>query len=269
MKEVKYGECRICGNTGKLSYEHVPPRSAFNSNKAFMYLGKEIIGSENFPWDLSGKKGRQLQKGIGFYTLCEKCNNNTGHLYGSSFVEFTYQGYKKTSNLKVESNEWVSLNFTDIYPLRIIKQIIAMFLSVNSPGLPKVHTEFRDLLLSKEKKGLSEKKFGLYIYILRGAILRYVGIGGILFSDKSMRILSEISAPPFGYVLEINPKDKSKYCDITFFANQYEYNEKKTITLNIPILENNSIFPTDYRTREQIMHDYISNQLYKLNKKAL
>jgi len=234
-----------------------------------MYLGKEIIGSESFPWDFSSKKGKQLQKGIGFYTLCEKRNNNTGHLYGSSFVEFTYQGYKETYNVKTESNELINLNFKNVYPLKIIKQIITMFLSVNPPGLSKVHTELRDLVLSKEKKGLSEKKFGFYIYVLRGTILRYIGIGGILFSDKSIRIISEISAPPFGYVLEINPADKSKYCDITFFANQYEYDEKRTISLNIPILENNSIFPVDYRTREQIMYDYIRNQLYKLNQKTL
>jgi len=264
MGNKEYGECRICGNVGKLSYEHVPPEAAFNQNKAFMYFGKNVIGSENFPWDFSNIKGKQLQKGIGFNTLCIKCNNNTGHLYGSAFVEFTYQGYKQTYNKAYRSGNIANVEFRDIYPLRIIKQIVTMFFSVNPTGLSKIHPELMKFVLDKECRELPLDKFGFYVFVLRGSILRYIGITGILYSDGSNRILSEINAPPFGYVFEIEPKNKTNYCDITSFGNDFNYDDRVTIHLNIPILEVNSYFPADYRTKQEIMETYIRNKLNKL-----
>lgn len=87
MKKRTVGKCHICGTTDELSYEHIPPRAAFSSHKNFIYFIKDVLGSEKFPWDLSGKRGKQLQKGIGFYTLCDKCNNNTGAWYGDALVD--------------------------------------------------------------------------------------------------------------------------------------------------------------------------------------
>ena len=67
-EKSKEGKCRICGKISPLTYEHVPPRKAFNSNKAFVYCGRKILeqDSEGFPWEISSRlKGKQLQRGIG------------------------------------------------------------------------------------------------------------------------------------------------------------------------------------------------------------
>jgi len=269
MKRNKYGQCHICGKYGPLTYEHVPPRAAFNSNKAFMYFGKDIIGSDNFPWDFSEKKGKQHQKGLGFYTLCGQCNNDTGSWYGNAFVDFTYKGYRATFNQKNNANSWTTITLPDIYPLRIIKEIVAMFFSVNNPNLSTIHQDLQALVLSKGKKGISKEKYGFYIYVLTGSIYRYIGIAGILSITGTTRVLSEFSAPPFGYVFEVDPKNKRDYCDLTFFANDFNYNERRTINLQIPILECNTYFPADYRTKQQVMETYIKNKLFELQRKRL
>lgn len=262
MKGNKEGKCHICGKYGSLTYEHVPPRAAFNSHKAFIHFGKENIGSNDFPWDFSRKRGKQLQRGIGFHTLCGRCNNNTGSWYGDAFVDFTYKGYKTTFNQKSNTNNWITIILPDIYPLRIIKEIVAMFFSVNNPNLSAIHQDLQTFVLSREKRGISTHKYGFYIYALRGSISRYIGVAGILsISTGTIRLLSEFSAPPFGYVFEIEPKDKSNYCDITFFANDFMFNEKRTIKLTIPIYESNTYFPADYRTKRQVMEDYIKNKI--------
>ena len=51
----KKGKCRICGKIDALTYEHVPPRKAFNSNKALMYYGNSVLENDNksFPWETS------------------------------------------------------------------------------------------------------------------------------------------------------------------------------------------------------------------------
>ena len=35
MATVEEGTCRICGTYGKLSFEHVPPKRAFNDHGVF------------------------------------------------------------------------------------------------------------------------------------------------------------------------------------------------------------------------------------------
>lgn len=268
MENEKMGQCHLCGKNAYLTYEHVPPRKAFNNNKVFLHWGREILGRENFPWDSSGLKGKQHQRGVGWYTLCGKCNNDTGGWYGKSFVDFTYQGYKELSNhQKLINRSWIELNFHKIYPLKIIKQIITMFSSINSPDLFVVNSELKTLVLNKNRQGISDKKFGIYLYALSGSIARYLGIAGILqlkSTENINRVLSELSAPPFGYVLEINPKTTKEYCDITFFANEFKYEQKANLSLNIPVYESNTYFPADYRTKKEIMDDYIKNKLQEL-----
>ncbi len=256
------GKCHICGKVGKLSFEHVPPKKALNSNKAFKYLGKDVIGRDNFPWDLEGIKRKQMQKGVGFNTLCEQCNNNTGFWYADSFVEFTRQGYQAIIDSDYLDQQSIKVSFRDIYPLRIIKEIVSMFFSINNPNLSSLLPGFRDFVLSKEKRGIPEDKYGFYIFALKGRIMRYIGLGGILYSDNSMRLVSELCAPPFGYVFEIEPKDKSQNIDITFFANKYAYNERKSINLDIPVREINSYLPLDYRTKDKIRQDFYVNVLH-------
>jgi len=265
--QKQVGKCHICGNHSKLTYEHLPPAAAFNSHKAFVYLAKDVIGSDNVPWNFPGKKGKQHQRGIGFYTLCGKCNNDTGAWYADAFVDFTYKGYRGSYDKKVSSNDWTKITFQDIYPLRVFKETIAMFFSVNTPDLSDVHPHLRALILSKYNRGIPPDEYGLYVYLLRGSVARLAGLAGIAsLTDGHSRVLSELAAPPFGYVLEFDPKSKKDYCDITFFANQFDYNEKRTITLEMPVYESNTAFPADYRTKNQILNDYIRNRLIELQK---
>ena len=232
-------------------------------------MGEEILKQDTsgFPWELPKSKGKQLQRGIGGYTLCEKCNNDTGANYGNAFVDFIYKGYRETHNKKYINNSWVTITLDEIYPLRIIKQIMSMFFSINNPDLSDAHEELREFILSKEKRGVSEKDFGFYLYILQGIILKRLGIiviGNIYCNPFKPRVVSELSTPPFGLVLEFQPKDKSGFCDITFFANEFDFDQKATIKLKIPVYGSNSWFPLDYRSRKQIMEEYIRNRISSL-----
>ena len=87
-KQEHCGVCHICGKYGKLSYEHIPPQSAFNNVKRKVSTLEESLKDETenrAPWDIEGLKYQQFQKGIGFYTLCESCNNNTGSWYANAY----------------------------------------------------------------------------------------------------------------------------------------------------------------------------------------
>jgi hypothetical protein len=78
VKAQRNGKCHVCGKVGKLSYEHVPPASAFNKAATTVYNALDIIKSGGLPWEVDDVQGKILQRGIGAYTLCVKCNSFTG-----------------------------------------------------------------------------------------------------------------------------------------------------------------------------------------------
>jgi len=138
-----------------------------------------------------------------------------------------------------------------------------MFFSINNPKFAVVHPELKGFILNVKKEGLNPKNYGLYIYILKGAIARYVGSAGILQlrnqASPVQRILSELAAPPFGFVLEINPKFAQKN-NIIDFANKYKINDETDICFKIPVYESNTEYPLDYRTKQQVLIDYVKNK---------
>jgi hypothetical protein len=68
--------------------------------------------------------------------------------------------------------------------------------------------------------------------------------------------LSEITFPPFGYVLTLDsaPLDR-RLLEITHFS-RYRYDEFRVLELRPPVLDTPTSFPGDYRTpqvfREQV-----------------
>lgn len=65
-----FGNCRICGTHAKLSFEHVPPKAAFNNHRV---VGKHIFDLINkHPDEYTAGKGHISQRGAGAYTLCKE-----------------------------------------------------------------------------------------------------------------------------------------------------------------------------------------------------
>ena len=72
------GTCRLCSSWGQLSFEHVPPQSAFNDEPVLAIVDGDMfsIGPDE---EVSG---RIQQRGAGGHTLCIKCNPKLGRWYG-------------------------------------------------------------------------------------------------------------------------------------------------------------------------------------------
>src|SRR5271169_3325723 len=88
-KQKPEGVCHICGRYGALSFEHVPPRAAFNNYPVKVGRFEDAI---NLGPDDEPTAGHIQQQGMGSYTLCAKCNNNTGSWYGKQFLDWCEQG---------------------------------------------------------------------------------------------------------------------------------------------------------------------------------
>jgi hypothetical protein len=148
-RQKKIGPCCICGAEGKLSFEHVPPRSAFNDHPILVANIEELIGN----WDgvISSMKGKIHQLGAGSYTLCEKCNTRTGAWYGPAFAEWAYQAFRLLNFTRGAPTLYHQFR---IFPLRVIKQIVCMFFSTNGPGFRAVYPDLVKFVLNREDRCL-------------------------------------------------------------------------------------------------------------------
>jgi hypothetical protein len=75
-----------------------------------------------------------------------------------------------------------------------------------------------------------------------------------------MHAFSEITFPPFGFVLTIHSTPPaSGFCEISSFS-QFEYQDFRFgITMRLPLMPIYTTFPGDYRTREQTLKDFQQN----------
>jgi len=245
------GKCHICGTEGKLSFEHVPPKAALN-NKSVIGVGFDKAITVG-PYDRL--TGRIEQRGAGAYTLCESCNNTTGRWYAPAFANWCVQGAEIL--IRTEFNPRI-FTIQYIFPLRIIKQIVTMFFSVNPDTYASVNPELVEFVLNKEKMYLPPK-YRFYVYFNRGAAtdrLRYAGImAKSNFDTGNLTVLSEISFPPFGYVLTIDsgPPDDRLF-EITHFA-RYRYNDFKVQEMKPVVLDTPTFVPGDYRTPQEVVKE--------------
>lgn len=247
------GICHLCGAFGPLSFEHVPPRAAFNDRPVLLQTIEQAMehGLSNV-----GRRGRVSQRGAGGYTLCGRCNNKTGRWYGSRFAAWCHQGLETLARTEGKPS-LVYLHY--LLPLAILKQVVTMFFSVNSEWFREKHPDLEAFVLDKERRFLSPHYRFFVYYHFQGAGRR-AGVSGWLDMEGGRtRLLSELAFPPFGYVMTFGDEaPHAEMFEITHFA-RYGYQEFAVTEVKLPLLETHLPLPGDYRTAAQIERDVEQN----------
>ncbi|MBR4110415.1 MAG: hypothetical protein IKK43_01825 [Clostridia bacterium] len=257
MKDKKYGKCHLCGNVTELTFEHLPPEKAHNDRAARVITGdvlsKHIAGVKK-PWDYSGERYKNMQRGMGGYTLCSNCNNNTGAWYAQEYVKFANTiGIILNTKVNIEKSDWLQVSLIDAHPLRIMKQILCMFASTMPPEFLDANPDLREFILNKYSRNFDVKKYRISMYFLKTLSNGWSGLTGMLRSSET-RLVAYMDLYPLGFVLEIDPKGENfkNTLDITSLATNCEYDTKCTLELCSNILERNNFFPADFRTKDEI-----------------
>lgn len=250
------GECKICGNNKKLTFEHVPPETTFNNKTVKMVTGDVLINAvssnDRLPWESKELKGRILQRGRGGHYLCEECNSKTGSWYVPYYSEFIHGFHGVLQQIQEKSYDSLYVKTKDIRPLAIFKQIMVMFCDINHGCMGD--DSLREFLLNKEAMEFNRKKYRIFAYIHDGELERLNGISCMFVSGIGSIIISEIATYPLGFALYIDlPENyKPQGVELTLFSN-YDYEDKCDAEITIPKLECNIIFSGDYRTKEEIL----------------
>lgn len=226
-KKKVIGICRLCGEEKELNKEHVPPRSCYNKHTT--YYSIPIEESLNFK-DLTKYKpiGKKEQGGVTFCSLCGDCNSFLGSQYVNSYKNWVNRGFFV---LKEGDHFVYGYKLKNIEPLKILKQIISMFLSINSDWYLKSYPELSEFVLNSNSQDLPDK-FKVYSYLNNEGVFRHIPHMTKRFQNGVILNCTEITYPPYGYVLTIDNKSKMKLTDITFFKD-YSLGDKVDISLEM------------------------------------
>lgn len=248
-----FGKCALCGSECELTFEHIPPRAAFNATPAKPVTGEGMLEDDRMPWDTTGLPYKNQQQGMGKYTLCQTCNNNTGSWYGEDYRIVARVIHSILS--EPLDPEYHAFGIRDIHPLRFIKQILSMFCSINNFDDERIDT-LRKFVIDKEAVGLDKSKYKICMYLTKSNLMKYAPLSAILKMGKTKCesiALTEITAYPMGFVIYFDPTETFDYegFDITHFAD-CKYDDIADVQMPLCIYEMNDIFPAYYRSKDEI-----------------
>lgn len=248
------GMCALCKKRKVLTFEHIPPKAAFNSVPAKLVTGEKIMeDSERMPWDITGLRYSNQQQGMGKYSLCAECNNNTGTWYGNDYITIAQVIHHTLINDDLQ--KFNGLGIRKVYPLRFIKQVISMFCSINNFEDARID-ELRTFVLEKDSVGINKSKYRVDMYITKSNYKKYAPLSVLVkrtTTGLESMALSEITAYPLGFVLYFDPSTTWKYdgINITNFGD-CGFNDLADIEIPLCIKDANDILPTFYRSRGEV-----------------
>jgi hypothetical protein len=244
------GQCCICGlKETKLSFEHVPPRAAYNDQRVFEASIQGLI-TGNWNGQERPVQGRWVQRGAGRYTICEKCNNETGGMYGRAYVSWA----KQATELLDRSKGTLSLAYPyRAYPLRVLKQITAMFCSACGPPLQEKFRDIPRFVLDRERRYLPHdlRVFAYLVDPSKSELNRQGPMTGVTLGAKK-HVFAEVAFAPLGFILtgDVDPINVD-LLDITHFGHS-SYHRCETLYLKLPVLSISSPLPGDFRSKEEL-----------------
>lgn len=241
----KFGKCHLCGKYEELTFEHVPPKSANNKDRAKLLTGKEIFDTKKLR---TGESLRYInqQQGAGNYTLCKECNNNTGDWYAKEYIKFANEiGYILTNQIDLNTSKGIILDSNKLYFQRIIKQVLCMFLSTIQPEYAMEFKDIREYILNKNSTEFNSKKYRISMYLLKNYEISHSGILGLLLKENgetTIRKVAIMNLYPIGFILEIEPPEKNidDTTDITKFTT-LKYDELQNVVMTFTITEKYSL----------------------------
>ena len=97
------GVCNICGNTAKLTEDHIPPKGCPRVGQTYLMNIMELIGTKP-----EKKSRRFFQNGVKYRSICSNCNNVLlGTYYDPELVNFSY-----SLKEKIESRLFLPIEIT-------------------------------------------------------------------------------------------------------------------------------------------------------------
>lgn len=240
------GICRLCKEEKELNFEHFPPKSAYNNTTRYFSVSHDDFFKTTKTESLLNfrPRGKQFQGGLGEYCLCHNCNSFLGSAYVREYKKWATLGMQLLNEGKFKSIQFTS---NDIDYLKILKQIIAIFICNNQPFFTESYPGLLEFVKDVSSKELPNR-YRIYIYLNNEGQLR----NGQIYFTNLYGTVCEFTFRPFGYVLSIDRNESfPELLEITGLKDLQDY-KKAEIQMILNKYPTYLPFPMDFRTKEEI-----------------
>ena len=249
----KSSKCCICGESKKLSFEHIPPKSTGNSNPIKGYDIRYMLlnGRSNLKDTEGLSLHYKFNRGVGDYTLCKACNEYMGSHYVEQYACFIQGFIRMLNSFENPITSKTIITITEnkgVKALAFFKQVIAMFCSLTGDM-----ADCKYFLLDKDSNDFNINKYRLCMVVVpnkdsngwrttTGWGTRY------LFHDDNSGNVSQRFAAylqyPVGFLLyRVDDSAKSYVgCDITQLS-QCKFDDTPNFGMNIPCIDVDTALP--------------------------
>jgi len=219
--------CSVCGLKKELTYEHLPPKAAFNSNPVVM---KDLRHITKLGGNLYGKSKRR-PRGMGDYKLCKECNNLTGSWYASEYSSYVQDLVKEMKNNVGNERALIKLK---IRPLNFLKQVLVIMLCADQAlGQLRETISESNFILDKYCKILDEK-ICVYNFITFQPEHVLCGLTFIM-DDLGSRNIAQFVFRPLGFFLTYDSHiSENGLMNITNYKN-FNYDEEYEMQLQVDL----------------------------------
>lgn len=244
------GLCRLCLSHGPLSREHVPPKGAYNSGRMLRSDAIERLR------DPGTEAGRILQNGNWFYSFCESCNNLLGRMYVPEYVLWA-------KHFMTEYRLWapgiVPVSLHGVYPLRFLKQAVAMIFSVNPEAFTRGFCSLAGWIRDRDANQWHWSQ-RVYLTLVDGPVGRGWPIlhrGG---SDPAT--FTEVAMAPFSVQMVLGEQRQDRPGNITWFA-RHRFDESVNLNVALPCGSLATAIPADFRAKEEVDRAVAASELIR------
>jgi len=247
--------CHICGNVGKLTYEHIPPKAVGNTKKVKIYNVLDMARNGRFEMkDVEGFYGEIKQQGAGLDTLCDACNSNTGSNYAEHFSSVLLGIHQKFQDFDDMQMGAISFEYNNLNVLAFFKQIITIFCSICPAG---TMLDCKDFLLDRKNMQFDSMKYTVtMVAVPDKASNGWLGcLENYIVSERGNghQCLAGYLCYPLGFLLYTNDNSGiAKHgADITSMS-AFCYGETPHFGVKIPCVDTKHIIPEFFRDQTTI-----------------
>lgn len=160
----KDGRCNICGEYGKLTEDHTPPKGCFNPGAFEVQRLNDALNNQH--------KVRKVRAntGLRFRSLCAKCNNEKlGGIYDPALIAFTNQ---LSSMVRFRETLPPTLA-VQAEPQKIMRAVYGHIAAaaVDAYGTHKDHEHFRDWFLNGRGLAPAGAHFHYWLYPFKPQVI--------------------------------------------------------------------------------------------------
>lgn len=244
--DAPFGNCWLCNKYRKLTKEHIPPESAFNDCPLLLMKIKERsaqIGA--LEWTVN----TAYQKGLCFYSLCGKCNNQWGSKYGGAYVDLVRRIAERIGDV----SEFHSLSILGVKrPLAILKQIMLQFVTANGAAFVKANKWVAPFIRQPLNRDIPHD-IGIYLFASNLVGSRSTGVSTHMdLLRKKTNIVAEFTFWPLGTVISFGSDLASARLTPIRHWVEYPFDYKGAVDLHLPVNPTNTAYPIDFRSKSQV-----------------